>query len=216
MPQSLQALINMVAELRERQIGFTSLHENLDTTPGGRLVFHVIAALAEFIRELSVLGKHKGLAAAPARVGGRPTVATPESSGQHAETGSDSVRRQAEGMTRRVQEHPPHVRPRLEGRQNGAQGEHPLLRGVQVLDAQFEVGLLAVGGVRPGRRPEAGLADEAEPRGSLPPQQDEVVAVVQHGQVQGIAVEAGQLGRVRTVEVEGKQTDLWVAHGTGP
>ncbi|WP_444545854.1 recombinase family protein [Wenjunlia tyrosinilytica] len=48
--RSLQDLINMVAELRERGIGFTSLHENLDTTtPGGRLVFHVFAALAEFI-----------------------------------------------------------------------------------------------------------------------------------------------------------------------
>ncbi len=53
--RSLQDLINMVAELRERGIGFTSLHENLDTTtPGGRLVFHVFAALAEFIRELIV------------------------------------------------------------------------------------------------------------------------------------------------------------------
>ncbi|MDX6235968.1 MAG: hypothetical protein QOG10_783 [Kribbellaceae bacterium] len=30
--RSLQDLINMVAELRERGIGFTSLHENLDTT----------------------------------------------------------------------------------------------------------------------------------------------------------------------------------------
>ncbi|GAA3380789.1 hypothetical protein GCM10020367_69480 [Streptomyces sannanensis] len=45
--RSLQDLINMVAELRDRGIGFTSLHENLDTTtPGGRLVFHVFAALA--------------------------------------------------------------------------------------------------------------------------------------------------------------------------
>jgi DNA invertase Pin-like site-specific DNA recombinase len=53
--RSLQDLINMVAELRERGIGFTSLHENLDTTtPGGRLVFHIFAALAEFIRELIV------------------------------------------------------------------------------------------------------------------------------------------------------------------
>lgn len=34
--RSLQDLINMVAELRERGIGFTSLHENLDpTAPGG-------------------------------------------------------------------------------------------------------------------------------------------------------------------------------------
>lgn len=40
----------MVGELRRREIGFTSLHENLDTTtPGGRLIFHVFAALAEFI-----------------------------------------------------------------------------------------------------------------------------------------------------------------------
>jgi DNA invertase Pin-like site-specific DNA recombinase len=75
--RSLQDLINMVAELRERGIGFTSLHENLDTTtPGGRLVFHVFAALAEFIRELIVIGTKEGLAAARARgrVGGRPSV----------------------------------------------------------------------------------------------------------------------------------------------
>jgi DNA invertase Pin-like site-specific DNA recombinase len=77
--RSLQDLITMVAVLRERGIGFTSLHENLDTTtPGGRLVFHVFAALAEFIRELIVQGTREGLAAARARgrVGGRPTVAT--------------------------------------------------------------------------------------------------------------------------------------------
>ncbi|MET9644800.1 recombinase family protein [Streptomyces syringium] len=75
--RSLQDLINMVAELRRREIDFTSLHENLDTTtPGGRLVFHVFAALAEFIRELIVSGTREGLAAARARgkVGGRPTV----------------------------------------------------------------------------------------------------------------------------------------------
>lgn len=79
--RSLQDLINMVAELRERGIGFTSLHENLDTTtPGGRLVFHVFAALAEFIRELIVIGTNEGPAAARARgrVSGRPSVATEE------------------------------------------------------------------------------------------------------------------------------------------
>ncbi|MEU2159343.1 recombinase family protein [Streptomyces sp. NPDC019396] len=79
--RSLQDLINMVAELRDRGIGFTSLHENLDTTtPGGRLVFHVFAALAEFIRELIVIDTNEGLAAARARgrIGGRPTVATDE------------------------------------------------------------------------------------------------------------------------------------------
>jgi DNA invertase Pin-like site-specific DNA recombinase len=66
--RSLQDLISIVARLRKRGIGFRSLHEALDTTtPGGRLVFHVFAALAEFIRELIVDGTHEGLAAARAR-----------------------------------------------------------------------------------------------------------------------------------------------------
>jgi DNA invertase Pin-like site-specific DNA recombinase len=79
--RSLQDLITVVADLRRRGVGFTSLRENLDTTtPGGRLVFHVFAALAEFIRELIIAGTRDGLAAARARgrVGGRPTVVTPE------------------------------------------------------------------------------------------------------------------------------------------
>ncbi|MEV6863346.1 recombinase family protein [Streptosporangium subroseum] len=79
--RSLQELITTVADLRRREIGFTSLHESLDTTtPGGRLVFHVFAALAEFIRELIISGTREGLAAARARgrIGGRPTVITPE------------------------------------------------------------------------------------------------------------------------------------------
>ncbi|MGW7477955.1 recombinase family protein [Nonomuraea muscovyensis] len=79
--RSLHDLITMVGDLRKRDIGFTSLHESLDTTtPGGRLVFHVFAALAEFIRELIVAGTHEGLAAAKARgrTGGRPTVVTAE------------------------------------------------------------------------------------------------------------------------------------------
>jgi DNA invertase Pin-like site-specific DNA recombinase len=79
--RSIQDLITTVSELRHRGVGFTSLPENLDTTtPGGRLVFHVFAALAEFIRELIVSGTREGLAAARAsdRIGGRPTVVTPE------------------------------------------------------------------------------------------------------------------------------------------
>lgn len=68
----------MVAEVRERGIGFTLLHENLDTTPGGQLVFHGFAA--ELIREVIVQGIRERLAAARARgyIGGRPTVATEE------------------------------------------------------------------------------------------------------------------------------------------
>jgi DNA invertase Pin-like site-specific DNA recombinase len=79
--RSLQDLIAIVSELRRRGVGFTSLHEALDTTtPGGRLVFHVFAALAEFIRELIVQGTKEGLVAARARGQrlGRPPALTPE------------------------------------------------------------------------------------------------------------------------------------------
>ena len=50
------------------------------TTPGGRLVCHVFAELAECMRELIVIGTKEGPAAARARgrVGGRPSVATEE------------------------------------------------------------------------------------------------------------------------------------------
>jgi DNA invertase Pin-like site-specific DNA recombinase len=79
--RSIQDLIAIVSGLRKRGIGFTSLHEALDTTtPGGRLVFHVFAALAEFIRELIVQGTNEGLDAARARGArlGRPPAMTEE------------------------------------------------------------------------------------------------------------------------------------------
>jgi DNA invertase Pin-like site-specific DNA recombinase len=78
--RSLQDLTTIVAGLRRRGTGFRSLHEALDTTtPGGRLVFHVFAALAELIRELIVEGTREGLDAA--RRGqrlGRPPAMTGE------------------------------------------------------------------------------------------------------------------------------------------
>jgi DNA invertase Pin-like site-specific DNA recombinase len=84
--RSLADLIEMVGTLRRRGVGFRSLHEALDTTTaGGRLVFHVFAALAEFIRELIVEGTREGLDAARARGVrlGRPPAMTPEQI-QHA------------------------------------------------------------------------------------------------------------------------------------
>lgn len=79
--RSLGDLISIVTGLRRRGVGFASLHEALDTTtPAGRLVFHVFAALAEFIRELIVEGTREGLEAAQARGQrlGRPPALTPE------------------------------------------------------------------------------------------------------------------------------------------
>ena len=60
-------------------MSFASLTENIDTsTPGGRLVFHLFGALAEFERDLIRERTQAGLAAARARgrTGGRPTVWT--------------------------------------------------------------------------------------------------------------------------------------------
>jgi DNA invertase Pin-like site-specific DNA recombinase len=84
--RSLADLIVIVSELRRQGVGFKSLHEVLDTTtPGGRLIFHVFAALAEFIRELIVEGTREGLDAARARGVrlGRPPAMTAEQI-QHA------------------------------------------------------------------------------------------------------------------------------------
>ena len=47
--RSLRNLIDTITSLDDRGIGFNSLQENLDTTTsGGRLVFHIFGALAEF------------------------------------------------------------------------------------------------------------------------------------------------------------------------
>jgi DNA invertase Pin-like site-specific DNA recombinase len=74
--RSIRHLIDQLHALAERGIGFRSLQETIDTTsPGGRLVFHVFAALAEFERDLIKERTNAGLAAARARgrTGGRPS-----------------------------------------------------------------------------------------------------------------------------------------------
>jgi DNA invertase Pin-like site-specific DNA recombinase len=73
--RSLRHLIDTVAELQRRGVGFRSLQENIDTTtPGGKLVFHLFGALAEFERDIIRERTNAGLAAARARgrAGGRP------------------------------------------------------------------------------------------------------------------------------------------------
>lgn len=73
--RSIRHLIDQLQSLDERGVGFRSLQETIDTTSsGGRLVFHVFAALAEFERDLIRDRTNAGLAAARARgrKGGRP------------------------------------------------------------------------------------------------------------------------------------------------
>jgi DNA invertase Pin-like site-specific DNA recombinase len=77
--RSLQHLIDTVTELQEREIGFKSLQESIDTTTsGGKLVFHIFGALAEFEREIIRERTKAGLTAARARgkSGGRPKALT--------------------------------------------------------------------------------------------------------------------------------------------
>src|SRR5215210_3475176 len=73
--RSLRELIDLVEELEGRGVGFRSLKESLDTTTaGGRLIFHVFGALAEFEREIIRERTMSGLESARARGrhGGRP------------------------------------------------------------------------------------------------------------------------------------------------
>jgi DNA invertase Pin-like site-specific DNA recombinase len=72
---SLKHLIELLTVLNERGVEFVSLTEQIDTTtPSGKLIFHVMGALAEFERDLIRERTTAGLAAARARghKGGRP------------------------------------------------------------------------------------------------------------------------------------------------
>lgn len=73
--RSVRQLVETAEDLMRREIGLKVLTQQIDTTtPGGRLVFHVFAAVAEFERELMLERTHAGLATARAanRRGGRP------------------------------------------------------------------------------------------------------------------------------------------------
>ena len=64
-------MIETVKELDDRSVGPKSLSESIDTTTsGGRLVFHIFGALAEFEREL-IRERTQAAARARGRIGGR-------------------------------------------------------------------------------------------------------------------------------------------------
>ena len=71
-----------VQALDSRGVDFKSLQDNIDTTtPGGKLLFHILGSLAEFERDLIRERTNAGLAAARARgrKGGRPPEVLPRS-----------------------------------------------------------------------------------------------------------------------------------------
>ena len=79
--RSLPHLVKIIEELREKDIGFKSLTENMDTTtPQGELFFHMFGALAQYERSLARERIMAGLEAAQkrGRKGGRPRALNQE------------------------------------------------------------------------------------------------------------------------------------------
>lgn len=79
--RSLKDLIHLAERLEAQGIGLKSLHDAIDTgSSGGRLIFHMFGALAEFERNLVRERTRAGLTAARARgrVGGRRKTLDPE------------------------------------------------------------------------------------------------------------------------------------------
>jgi DNA invertase Pin-like site-specific DNA recombinase len=73
--RTLKHLIEWINELDEKNIGFKSLQEPIDTTTSsGKLIFHIFGALSEFERNLIRERTKAGLEAARSRgrQGGRP------------------------------------------------------------------------------------------------------------------------------------------------
>jgi len=66
--RSLAHLIAIIIELERRGVGFRSISEAIDTTcASGRLLFHIMGALAEFERSLISERTRAGMKAARAR-----------------------------------------------------------------------------------------------------------------------------------------------------
>lgn len=79
--RTMKGLVDLAAELAERKIGLRSLTDGIDTAgTAGKLVFHIMAAMAEMERDLVrerttaalIIAKRAG------RIGGRKTVMTPK------------------------------------------------------------------------------------------------------------------------------------------
>ncbi|MDP9563504.1 MULTISPECIES: recombinase family protein [Rhizobium/Agrobacterium group] len=77
--RSLVGLVGLLEQLGKRHVHFRSLSENIDTaSSGGKLMFHMMAALAEFERSLISERTRAGMAAAKVRGArlGRPSALT--------------------------------------------------------------------------------------------------------------------------------------------
>lgn len=106
--RSIQDLIRLIERLRRRKVEFQSITESIDTgSAGGRLVFHLLAAMAEFERQLIRERTIAGIAAAKAngkRVGRRPALSDEDrKAAYHAVI---EVGEEVEEVARRYRVHP--------------------------------------------------------------------------------------------------------------
>ncbi|HEX2319879.1 MAG TPA: recombinase family protein [Streptosporangiaceae bacterium] len=70
--RSVGNLVSVAADLQQRGVDLVVLDQAIDTaTPAGRMLFHVLAAIAEFEHDLIAERTRDGLAAARARRGGK-------------------------------------------------------------------------------------------------------------------------------------------------
>jgi len=79
--RSIQHLIEVINDLKERGVDFKSLNESIDTTTaGGELLFHIMASLAQFERRLISERSKAGMVSAKRRGKhvGRPHTLTRE------------------------------------------------------------------------------------------------------------------------------------------
>ena len=105
--RTMRHLVETVTDLAEREIGFQSLTEAMDTTTaGGELLFHVMGALAQFERRLNAERSRAGIAAARRRGKhlGRPADLTPEKIA-HARKAIESGEQSVTGMAKLFRVH---------------------------------------------------------------------------------------------------------------
>lgn len=78
--RTMKGLVDLSADLAQRKVGFRSITDGIDTAgTAGKLVFHILAAMAEMERDLIRERTTAALIVARrgGRVGGRKTVMTP-------------------------------------------------------------------------------------------------------------------------------------------
>jgi DNA invertase Pin-like site-specific DNA recombinase len=98
--RSLGFLIELIDRLGQHKAGFQSLTESIDTTTsGGKLIFHMMGALAEFERSLISERTKEGMKAAKRRGKnvGRPPALSPEQIA-HARREIEASRETKSGM----------------------------------------------------------------------------------------------------------------------